>query len=178
MLEAKCLKLPRNPKVMYPNQDHILSITDEKVNTFLVFGWGSFGVAHCSCEISIWFPHASFLGATKSLKGIYFCLEVWWSQSLHEPHRWTLSTRDASVPTAFSPKGGLCVWGVSVFIWPKCLFVVTNVPACCWGLRNLKMIYNAWPSENKSGRIHWGQLTQKMQLLDQINVFFCLGSMT
>lgn len=61
VLEVKCLKLPRNPKVMYPNHDHILSIMDEKVNT--VFGWDHLEWP-TSCEISIWFPHASFLGAT------------------------------------------------------------------------------------------------------------------
>lgn len=34
VLEAKCLKLPWNPKVIYPNYNHIPSITDEKVHTF------------------------------------------------------------------------------------------------------------------------------------------------
>lgn len=33
-LEAKCLKRPWNPQVIYPNSNHIPSITDEKVHTF------------------------------------------------------------------------------------------------------------------------------------------------
>lgn len=34
VLEAKCLKLPWNPKVIYPNYSHIPSISDEKAHTF------------------------------------------------------------------------------------------------------------------------------------------------
>lgn len=73
-------------------------------------------------SIFIWFPHELFLEAMKSLKGIYFCLEVWWSQSSHEPHRCKLSAFDSSKLTAFSPKGSPHMWGFLM-----CLFVIKTV---------------------------------------------------
>lgn len=142
-----------------------------------MFGWDHSESLACSCEISfmrintsIWFPHGWFLEVTKSLKGIYFCLEVWWRQSSRQPHGWKLSERDSSMPTALSPKGGPCMCGVSVFIRLMCLFVVKTVLASFWGLRNWKMIYNARPSENEMWENSRGPLTQETQLLDRINV--------
>lgn len=100
----------------------------------------------CGCEVCfmgigifIWFPHELFLEAILSLKGIYFCLEVWWSQSSHEPHRCELS---ASKPIAFSPKGGPCMWGFLM-----CLFVVKIIFT---SLRNWVMTYKAHLGRRKS----------------------------
>lgn len=107
----------------------------------------SLRVVDYSCEVSfmgtnsfIWFPHEWFLEAIKSLKGIYFCLEVWWPQSSHEPPRCKLSARDSSTPTAFSPTGGLCACGVSAFTLPLCLFLVK---VAFTSARNRMTAYNA-----------------------------------
>lgn len=151
---------------MYPNQDHILSITDEKVNTFSCLA----GITW-SGSLELWDLHlvstCIILGSYKVFEGHLF---LPWGLVASE-FTWTSQMKTICAYSVLTKGRSLRV-GVSVFIRLKCLFVVKRVPACCWGLRNLKMIYNAWPSENKSGRIHWGQLTQKMQLLDQINVFF------
>lgn len=66
----------------------------------------------CSCEASamgtsifIWFPHEQLWEAVKPLKGIYFCLGVWWPQSSHASHRCSVYEHDSSSPTALLPKG-------------------------------------------------------------------------
>lgn len=61
----------------------------------------------------------------------------------------------SSVPTAFSPRGGPCVCGVSLSTRLMCLFVVKIVFTSFRGGRNLKMIHDARSPENECGRAPW-----------------------
>lgn len=115
---------------------------------------GSLRAIRCSCEIPfmrinifIWFPHEQLSEAIKSLKSIYFCLEVWWRQSSHEPHRWNLSECDFIGAHSPLVKGrSLHVRGFSIST--AYVFVVNTVFTGFWGGRNLKMIQEARSPDN------------------------------
>lgn len=115
---------------------------------------GSVRAIRCSCEIPfmrinifIWFPHEQLLEAIKSLKSIYFCLEVWWRQSSHELHKWNLSEGDFIGAHSPLAKGrSLHVRGFSIAT--VYVFVVKTVFTGFRGGRNLKMIHEARSPDN------------------------------